>query len=216
MKNMRIVVMVVMFAGLALVVSGCTMKQGGGETVSAAEEISLTCIAVLPVVSAQEHSDPLTPIDRKSLAGGVQVLDRLLNDQLYDSAGVRFIAQGRFPEISHDRGAGFLSMAGEVASQAGCNGVLAVTLHHYRERVGGPYAAEKPASVSFSWRLVEVNSGTVLCYGRYDETQEGVLENLLYLVKAGKRGFTWVAADRLLADGLESQFAGCSFFDIDK
>ncbi len=212
MMNIRVVLMAVIITGLAFIVSGCTAKQGGVET-NTVDEVSLTCIAVLPVVFGQEHDGKLTPLDKKRLAGGVLTLDSLLKDRLYGSADVRFVAQDQSPVASYDGGASFLSMLREVGSQTGCNGVLAVTLHRYRDRSGGSYAADEPASVAFSWRLVEVNSGAVLCHGRYDETQESVMENLLYFKRASKRGFAWVTAERLLADGLDGQFADCSFLE---
>lgn len=202
--------MMVLFIGLMVTVSGCAPKQEEVDTAQTVE-ISLTCIAVLPVVSDPGHDSRLPLNDKKRLEAGVLVLDRLLKQQLSNLGDVHFVVRGQFPGLVHAGEAGFLSMAREVGLQTGCNGVLAVTLYRYRERVGGAYAAEEPASVFFSWRLVEVNSGTVLCYGRYYETQKSLMENLLNFIIAGKRGFAWVTAERLLADGLKEQFARCLY-----
>lgn len=213
MKGITVGKVVVLFIGM-MFLSGCGLKQRG-ENVQTAE-IPLTCIAVLAVMYDLEDDGKLTGADKKSLEDGVLVLERLLKKQLVNVSDVRFVRQDQFPIPAHDGGAGFLSMLREAGLQTGCNGVLVMTLHRYRDRVGGSYAVEEPASVSFSWRLLEVNSGIVLCHGRYDETQKSVLENLYYFSRAIKRGFTWVTAESLLADGLDRQFGKCSYLRSDR
>lgn len=210
MNNMCIYrVMGIAFVGLALLVSGCARKHETGESTHITE-ISLRCIAVLPVSVEREHDIDQRIDDKNNLTEGVSVLTRLLEKELSDSDTVRFVHNDRFSGFAHDGTSDFLSMIREVGSYTGCNGVLILTLQHYRERVGGPYTAETPASVSFSWRLIEADSGTVLCHGRYYETQKSVMENLFHFVRASRRSFAWVTAERLLEDGLKEQFATCS------
>ncbi len=211
MKNMRIYrVMIIVCVGLSLLISGCTWKHKAEES-ARVTEVSLTCIAVLPVSIEQEHGMDQRLDDKKNLAEGVSALDRLLKKKLSDFEGIRFVAGEQFSEFTHGGTTGFLSMVREVAAQTNCNGILAMTLHRYSERVGGPYTAKMPASVSFSWRLIEAGSGTILCHGRYDETQKSVMENLYNLAIASRRGFAWVTATRLLEDGLKEQFATCPY-----
>ena len=54
-------------------------------------------------------------------------------------------------------------------------------------------------------------SGQVLCRGRFDETQESVMENLFNFSSARKRGFTWVTAEEMLREGLQNKLSECPY-----
>lgn len=99
-----------------------------------------------------------------------------------------------------------LQVAGE---KLGCQSALLVTLERYRERLGDEYSATDPASLAFSFRLINIADGKVTCFGQFDETQQPVSENVLTIGQAFKRGFKWITLGDLTKEALKHKFAGC-------
>jgi len=99
-----------------------------------------------------------------------------------------------------------LQVAGE---KLGCQSALLVTLERYRERLGDEYSATDPASLAFSFRLINVADGKVTCFGQFDETQQPVSENVLAIGQAFKRGFKWITLGDLTKEALKHKFASC-------
>ncbi len=200
----------VLFVGVFLVAGGCSRKQ---EAPAKAEtqQVSLSCIGVLPVASSVDQGTGISPADAKSLKEGVRVLDSLLRKQFSGRDDVRYVTPSQLQAIESSGPESSLARSRDVGNFLSCNGVLEVNLWRYKDRVGGQYTAKDPASVSFTYRLLEVNSGTVLCQGRYDEVQQSVLENLYNFSSARKRGFTWITAEELLREGVEQKLGECSY-----
>ena len=104
-----------------------------------------------------------------------------------------------------------LEASREAARSVGCTALLETSLSRYVERDGGPYGVQQPAAVTVDYRLYDVNSGAVLCHGRFDEQQESLMENLFAIGKAGKRGITWRTAEELTREGLQSILTECRY-----
>lgn len=81
--------------------------------------------------------------------------------------------------------------------------VLVGHLYRFRERVGGKYAADSPASVGFEINMVDTGSGKLIWTGYFDETQQSLSENLFLIGTFFKRGGTWVTAEKMAADALD-------------
>lgn len=207
-------ILVLALIGMFFMVGGCSKKQ---KQSAAAQEpqMSLSCIGVLPVVTGENKSSGSFG-DAKGLQDGVQQLDNLLQKQFMGRDDVRFITAAQMNGLENAGTENELARARQAASFLSCNGILEMKLLRYKERVGGAYTAKEPASVSFTYRLLEVNSGTVLCRGRFDEAQQSVMENLYNFKNARTRGFTWVTAQKLLQEGLESRFSECSYLRPEK
>ena len=191
-------------AALCLV-SGCaTPPQQGGESTSAS--MSVSGIAVMPVVAAADDDIEVTPQMQQALLTGSRVMDGLLKETLAGRGKVRFID-------AQAVGVGSFSLekSRQLAQQHQCNLVLDVSLSRYSERDGGDYGVKQPAAVTFAYRLYEVGDGRVLCHGRFDERQQALMENLLTLPKAQKRGLTWLTAEALARDGLQEKFGECAY-----
>ena len=200
----------VLVAGALLVTGGCSGKQEVPANVDK-QQIPLTCIGVMPVASGMDQEAGNSPADAKSLKEGVKVLASLLQKQLAGRDDIRYVTPSQLQAIESSGPESSLARFRDVGNFLSCNGVLEVDLRRYRDRVGGQYTAKDPASVSFTYRLLEVNSGTVLCQGRYDEVQQSVLENLYNFSSARKRGFTWITAEELLREGVEQKLGECSY-----
>ena len=195
---------------VACMLSGCSDKKPAVMQVKN-PDISLTCIGVLPV-RVVVNTKKNTSFDKMSgLNDGALVLAGHLEKMFMANDKIRFISPGQLNGLESDGAGDFLSRAKKAADYVSCNGILEITLYRYRQRVGGKYTAETPASVAFTYRLVEVNTGQILCRGRFDETQESVMENLFNFSSARKRGFTWVTAEELLREGLQSMLTECPY-----
>ncbi len=195
---------------LLLTLAGCGAKQEeAGEPQQPA--VAVTCIAVLPAVSVVNYDETISFAEAKKLRQGIQVLDRLLQEQFAGRKDIRFVTGNQLYGQEDSLSGNFLEQARAIANRVSCNAVLETTLWRYSERVGGEYTAKEPASVTFEYRLVETGKGRVLCQGRYDEVQKSVLENLYNLSKARERGFTWVTAEELMREGLRDKFNQCSY-----
>ncbi len=105
-----------------------------------------------------------------------------------------------------------IQVAGE---KLNCQAALLITLKRFRERLGDEYSVSEPASVAFEYRLVSTGDGKLLCFGQFDETQQSVMENILAIGKAIKRGFKWITVAELTREGLRSKFENCPALSSD-
>ncbi|WP_456386646.1 hypothetical protein [Desulfolithobacter sp.] len=204
--------LVVALLALILVLAGCGAPKSvptGGDTL--VSDYQIRCITVLPARKPQSPDKDMSPEAAAEMARGVSVLDQLLREHLAGCCDVRFVSGHQLAGLGEGLEAGEQALVSEAGKRFGCNAVLEVFLERYQERVGGEYAVQQPASVAFSYRLVGVDSGEVLCRGTFDEVQQSVAENIFAFGKARQRGFTWVTAGELLREGLREKFSGCSY-----
>ncbi len=208
-KNMMLVGVGV-FLMVFLMIGGCSSKKKQA-VIMKNPDITLSCIGVLPVSIQVDEAGTDQQVNGKELQDGALVMDNLLQKEFMARDDVRFISPAQMNGLPKDDTENPLSTARKAADFLSCNGILQVTLHRYRQRVGGKYTASVPASVAFSYRLIDVNSKTVLCSGRFDETQQSVMANLYTFNSARKRGFTWITAEELAREGLEEKFHQCPY-----
>jgi len=202
-------ILVLALIGLFFMIGGCSKKPQPQQIRE--PQVSLSCIGVLPVVSGVDVSSGVSFHEAKELQDGIQQFDNLLHKQFAGRDDVRFITAAQMKGLKNTGTENALARARQAADFLSCNGILEVKLLRYKQRIGGAYTAKDPASVSFTYRLLDVNSGAVLCRGRFDEAQQSVMENLYNFKNARERGFTWVTAEELLREGLESRLDECSY-----
>jgi len=196
--------MMVLAVGFFLLCSGCSQTTAVAAKTSE-PEASLSCVGVLPVAAKSENANAV------HLQDGVQALGDILHRQLASRQDVRFVTASQLEGFMSTAPEGSLARMRKIGDSLSCNGVLQVKLLRYKDRVGGQYTANEPASVAFTYRLLDVNSGVTLCQGRYDEVQQSVMENLYNFSRASKRGFTWVTAEELLREGVGEKLKSCSY-----
>ncbi len=197
--------------GVFLMIGGCSKKEKQA-VIMKNPDIILSCIGVLPVTVKVDPAKADQAVGNgKELQDGVLIMDKLLQKQFMARDDVRFISSAQMNGLEEGNTEDPLSKAQKAADFLSCNGILQVTLHRYRQRVGGKYTASVPASVAFSYRLIDVNSKTVLCNGRFDETQQSVMANLYTFNSARKRGFTWITAEELAREGMQEKFHECPY-----
>ena len=81
--------------------------------------------------------------------------------------------------------------------------ILMGYIYRWREREGGDYAVENPASVAFDLHLIRSVDGRILWKSKYDKTQQSLTENLLDVGTFVKGGGKWMTVEKLAMIGLE-------------
>ncbi len=81
--------------------------------------------------------------------------------------------------------------------------VLSGYIFRFRERVGGKYSVDLPASVAFDIHLIRVADGRLLWNDHFDETQQPLSENLFQLGSFLKRKAKWITANEMAVSGLK-------------
>jgi hypothetical protein len=195
-------------AGLLLAAGGCAGKNSGPDK-EKLPDFSLTCAAVLPAAEGASMERKPTADEEKLLAEGLVVMNQQLRGYFGGRPDIRLISAEEMGDAGGPRTS--LAAAKAAAEKAGCNAVLETTLHRYKERLGGEYTAKEPAAAGFSYRLLALPDGTVLCRGSFDEEQEPLMNNLLKFRQSAENGFTWVTADRLLEQNLRARLDDCVY-----
>jgi hypothetical protein len=81
--------------------------------------------------------------------------------------------------------------------------VLSGNIFRFRERVGGKYSVDLPASVAFDIHLIRVSDGRLLWNDHFDETQRPLSENLFQLGSFLQRKARWITANDMAVSGLK-------------
>lgn len=75
-------------------------------------------------------------------------------------------------------------------------------IYRWRERKGGEYSVDRPASVAFDLYLIRSEDGSVIWKGKYDKTQNPLSENVLDLETFLKGKGKWMTVDELAQIGM--------------
>ncbi len=86
--------------------------------------------------------------------------------------------------------------------------VLSGNIFRFRERVGGKYSVDLPASVAFDIHLIRVSDGRLLWNDHFDETQQSLSENLFKLIPFLRRKARWITANDMAVSGLKDILKG--------
>ncbi len=174
------------------------------------QKIPVNSILVLPTKSTKEQKE-LNYSKTKQIEAGIDILTNVLKEELSWSENVAFLAEGRKESLMGDFNGSELKRAQHVATQLGQQAVLITTLNRFVERDGKTSSVNQPASVAFTYQLIHVETGKMLCMGVFDETQQTLFSNIFSFSKAKKRGFKWISAEELIREGVDEKFAECSY-----
>lgn len=84
-----------------------------------------------------------------------------------------------------------------------CDYLLIPYIYKYKERVGGEYGVEEPASVEFDLFLLNIKEKKIVYRYHFDERQLSLSENLLNLKKFITRKGKWIKVEELAREGME-------------
>ncbi len=110
--------------------------------------------------------------------------------------------------VASDKNVGMpaIKVIQEVGTTFNADAVLVGYMYRWRERVGGDYAVQSPASVSFDLHLIRPVDGAILWKSKFDKTQQSLSENILDMNTFLKGGGKWMKADDLAMIGLSKMF----------
>jgi hypothetical protein len=180
---------------------------------SDADELILRSIVVL-----QSESDPVDQ-DKKGAEAlnslnfeeGRRVLSTIIAEYFAMKENVNILSPMQQESLTGTFIGNLHKRARHIGMQAQGDAVLITRLIDYRKLEGKKYGANEPASVSFDYSLIHLESGKTLCKGSFEETQKTLLSDLLSFGKASKRNFEFVSAETLLREGVERKFGDCRY-----
>lgn len=91
----------------------------------------------------------------------------------------------------------------EIARELNADAFFVGYIYRFRERVGGEYSVDLPASVAFDIHLIRTVDGRILWSGHLDETQRPLSDNLFGLKLFFRRKAKWITAKEMAISGLE-------------
>jgi len=91
----------------------------------------------------------------------------------------------------------------EIGRALNADAIFAGYIYRFRERVGGEYSVDLPASVAFDIHLIRVEDGRVLWSAHLDETQRPLSDDLFRLNLFLRRKAKWITAKEMAISGLE-------------
>jgi len=95
----------------------------------------------------------------------------------------------------------------EMGKSVHADAVLKGTIYRFQQRVGTGLSVETPASVAFAMELIRVADGRAIWNRAFDETQQGLDQDLFKLGSFLSRGGKWLTAEDLATAGLQEMMA---------
>ena len=86
-------------------------------------------------------------------------------------------------------------------------------VYRYAERVGYDFSVERPASVAFEIRLLNVKDGSTIWRGVFDKTQKSLMEDVFQASSFFKGGAKWLTASQLAKLGVDKIFETVPSFE---
>jgi|SRR5581483_9649867 len=165
-------------------------------SVRSIRQVTIDRVAVMPIVAAVPFGgDPLAP-------GAADVITA---DAYQQASGAwKVVPQNQVMRAVANvpSGVSLDDAALQVGQAVGADAVLYGTVERYVERVGVGYAADKPASVAFSLKLVDMKSKQVVWTGRFSKTQQPLSSNIFNLPTFLENKGQWVKANELAKEGV--------------
>lgn len=192
--------------------SACGTKQSlPTEEERQEAQAKVPCIIVLPVETSVNTDSSITYSDAAVLENGAEFMDSVITEALIGKNNVRVLSNRQLTALIPSDSGSQLKLIRNVGSELKCGAVLMTTLVDYRQRMGGSYGADSPASATFSMRLVNTRDGGVLWQSMFKETQQSLMSNLMSFDKAESRGFKWITVEELVRQGINEKIEECPY-----
>ncbi|MFH1036282.1 MAG: hypothetical protein V1806_17425 [Pseudomonadota bacterium] len=199
----RLTAGVLLLAAISLLAACQAQKQTASERL--ARQWMPAKVAVLPFQVVEASGDdtivrsPLTGSAFTAGAvteGAAVALDQSLDNALPKMTGLSLVpfnqAGAVFERLRRQKfSLDMLQAAVETGKKLNAEGVLLGFVYRFAQRVGGPYAADRPASAAFDLAMVRVSDGAVVWKNSFDETQQSFADNVLAAGQYMDRGLRW-------------------------
>ena len=197
-------VLIIFSAGCSYIAPGNTEK----------ELAVINSIGVLPAHTVTHQPSKVKAGAMAELNAGTETINSLLADYFQGFQDVSVISQSELEGLSSAEPGKFLHLAREAGRQLHYDAVLITSVERYQARDGSEYAVMTPASVSFSLKLLAVESGQVIWSADFDQTQQPLFENILKTRSTGS-GFRWLTAAELASAGLTKKLDSSPYLNRD-
>ncbi|RJX33103.1 MAG: hypothetical protein C4531_05670 [Desulfurivibrio sp.] len=196
----------IFFAAFFLLSCSAKKQQPVEETKA---PVAIASLVVLPAET--ERQDKADYATTRQLEEGAATINVILQEMLADKKNILLLTANQKESLLADFSGNPQATARYIGQQLGVDAVMLTVVSRYSERDGGDYSVNQPASVFFKYQLIHVPTGTTLCLGVFDETQQTLLSNLFSFSKASSRGFKWVKAEQLAREGLQEKLSDCQY-----
>jgi hypothetical protein len=173
--------------------------EGNQDTDVEIKSIAVIPFSTKPGISIYEPGAIVTPRERFLTLSLYEAL-------LTEVTTVRILpiraSDNEYVEIQTETpGSHYRNTAIDVGKSLGADAVLVGVISEYRERKGGDYGADAPASVAFSIQLYSTEGAKLLWESYFSETQRALTDNVFEIKKFFKRGAKWITVDELAKEG---------------
>lgn len=201
---------VVLFLCCLVLLSSCSSPKSTKET-SRQITGAVNCVAVLPTRAMVDESGTVQSV---TLRRGAALIDTVMAREIGANAKVRMLSPEELHTLYLGEGSGLVSVIRNASQMTGCDAVMITTVSRFKQREGGEYAADAPASASFDLRIVDVKNKNVLWASDFNETQQSLFSNIFSFGKAQSRGFKWITVEELVSQGVKERLAECPYLKI--
>lgn len=209
-KTIQVGLYIVCFS-LYILLSSCSNFMDDGTRKVQVPLEPVRCIVVLPAGTTVGKNDTVTFNSARELERGAKLATEIMARELSGNPKVRVLTANQVSNLVSEVSGGLSGTVTALGKKLNCDAVLTTTIARFKQREGGEYASESPASVRFNMVLRHVKSGAVLWSADFKETQESLLSNILSFNKAQSRGFKWITVEELLEQGIKERLAQCPY-----
>lgn len=199
-------------SGAVIFLASCSANIGEGNKASAPLQ-PLSCVAVLPAVSAAGDEEIVSRETARSLENGAAFASGVLARELAGNTKARVVSNRQVEAFTPEVMGGMTGLVSDIGQKIGCDGVLVTTVRRFKQREGTEYASDDPASADVYMTLVHSGSGAVLWTAEFRETQESFLDNILSFEKVQNRGLKWISVEQMVDQGISERLATCPYLN---
>lgn len=189
--------------------TGCGEKRVAEFSQGEVEPVS--CVIVMPTKIPFEHANKSTEV-REELRSGALFLEGVLRQELQKSRVTRVIDPSQLRSQTFDLSGGAYNALQKIGREEKCATALLSTISNFSRRQGNEYAVDEPASAAFELKLIDTQTGRNLWMSSFNEAQVSLMSNLLSFKTAMSRGFKWITAEDLVANGAQEKLRKCAYF----
>jgi hypothetical protein len=214
----KVIVLIV----LGFLIDGSAVSCQGAEAQAKTVAVTVQQLAVMPFVksttAAEKRAQKLEKtldcqfreicsFDDDVLPGTDDAVTRLAQTALRRKIGDTIVPLGQvkdaYSALQKESSETPREIAVRLGQSLGVDHVMVGGVWRYEERVGSAMAASSPASVAFSFFLVDVASQKLVWEGSFRKTQTSLSENFLDTGLFLKKGMKWLTAEELSSYGID-------------
>ncbi len=225
-KIISFLAMIAILFVFGLLVEGASPQVATGQSRPGAQGTSMERIAVMPFIKAipgENITETLdSPISRfyfnyENISSDAdRILTQHIQEALRERHGAKVVRLREVEEVyeripKDETKDTPRVLAQKLGAELKATNIMIGMVWRYRERIGGSYGAERPASVAFAVYLIDTVNGRLLWKAQYKETQRSLSENILATPAFIKRRGRWLSATELVEGGIKDIFARYPF-----